>query len=107
MQFDITLQTNFWNKSPDVVIKLDENPITEVNNFVNNQKKSIKFDFDVTEGEHQLTIERKNKTPKDTVLKDSKIIKDSTVELLDIVIDRISIEPLLDKGNFFPKYPEP
>ena len=37
----------------------------------------------------------------------SKLIKDSIVQLSDIVIDKISIEPLLDKGIFFPQYPEP
>ena len=44
---------------------------------------------------------------KDTVLEDSKKIKDSTNDIVDIVIDNISIEPLLGKATFFPQYPEP
>ena len=107
MQFDITIQTNFWNKSPSLVIKFDKKPVLEVSNFESDRKRTLQFNLEVTEGDHQLIIERKNKPIKDTVLKDGKIIKDSTVNLVDIVIDKISIEPLLDKAKFFPKYPEP
>ena len=41
------------------------------------------------------------------MLNDSKIIKDSTINIEDVVIDNISIEPLLDKAFFYPQYPEP
>ena len=107
MQFDITLQAKFWNKSPDILIILNGEVVAKENNFINNEDKKIKFEAQLDEGAHQLTIHRQNKSVKDTVLENSEIIKDSIVQLSDIVIDKISIEPLLDKGTFFPQYPEP
>ena len=86
MKIDLTLQANFWNTSPSISIKLDNKVIREFNNFVDKQK---------------------NKSIKDTVLEDSKIIKDSTINIVDVVINKVSIEPLLDKAFFYPQYPEP
>ncbi len=107
MKFDIQLQANFWNSSPSIIVKLNNKNIQTFNNFVSEQKINITFDTDLEDGEHQLVIERVNKPTKDTVIEDSKIVKDSTVQIIDVVIDKISIDPLLDHANFFPKYPEP
>jgi len=107
IKFDLHLQANFWRHSPNLVIKLNDKIVERINNFVNRQKTHISFDADLDDGEHQLTIERVNKAITDTVVKDSKIVKDSTVDIIDVVIDKISIDTLLDKANFFPKYPEP
>jgi len=107
MKIDLTLQANFWNTSPSISIELDNKVIREFNNFVDKQNTIISIETDIKDGEHQLVIEQQNKLIKDTVLEDSKIIKDSTINILDIVIDEISIEPLLDHANFFPKYAEP
>ena len=107
MKIDLHLQANFWRNSPSILIKLDNKIIENITNFVDNQRTTITFDAELDDGEHQLIIERQNKTTKDTLLKNSKIIKDSTINIVDIVIDKISIEPLLDLANFFPKYPEP
>lgn len=107
MKIDLTLQANFWNRSPSIIVKLDNKIIKEFNNFVAKQKTDITFDAELEDGEHQLVIERVNKTTKDTIIEDNKIVKDSTVEIIDVVIDKISIEPLLDKAFFYPQYPEP
>jgi len=107
MKIDLHLQANFWRNSPSILIKLDNKIIKNITNFVDKQRTTIPFDAELDDGEHQLIIERQNKTTKDTLLKNSKIIKDSTINILDIVIDEISIEPLLDHANFFPKYAEP
>lgn len=107
MKIDLILQANFWNKSPSILVKLDNKIIKNFNDFVDKQKTNISVDIDAEEGEHQLVIERQNKPVKDTVLEDSKIIKDSTIDIVDVVIDDISIEPLLGKAIFFPQYPEP
>lgn len=107
MKIDLTLQANFWNRSPSILVKLDNKVIKEFSNFVDNQKTPITFDAELEDGEHQLVIERINKTTKDTIIEDDKIVKDSTVEIIDVVIDKISIEPLLDKAFFYPQYPEP
>jgi|TARA_R110000823_G_C15751343_1_gene481933 hypothetical protein len=107
MKIDITLQADFWNKSPLVLVKLDNRIIKEFNNFVNNQRTNISFDVELADGGHQLIIERVNKSTRDTVVEDSKIVKDSTVDIINVVIDNISIDSLLDHANFFPKYSEP
>jgi hypothetical protein len=107
MKFDIQLQANFWNRSPSIVVKLNNKIIETFDKFVDKQKTNISFDAELDDGDHQLVIERINKTTKDTVIEDSKIVKDSTVEIIDVIIDKISIDPLLDHANFFPKYPEP
>jgi len=107
MKFDIQLRANFWNNNPSVVIKLNNQTVETLNNFVNKQKTNISFDVELEDGEHQLVIERLNKSTKDTVIKDSKIVKDSTVDIIDVIIDNLSIDSLLDHANFFPKYAEP
>ena len=96
MKIDLHLQANFWRNSPSILIKLDNKIIKNITNFVDKQRTTVPFDAELDDGEHQLIIERQNKTTKDTLLKNSKIIKDSTINILDIVIDEISIEPLLD-----------
>ena len=96
MKIDLTLQANFWNTSPSISIKLDNKVIREFNNFVDKQNTIISIETDIKDGEHQLVIEQQNKLIQNTVLEDSKII-----------IDNISIEPLLDKAFFYPQYPEP
>ena len=107
IRFDICLQANFWRNSPSVAIKLNNKTVEILNNFVNKQRTTISFDVELDDGEHQLIIERVNKSTRDTVVEDSKIVKDSTVDIIDVVIDNISIDTLLDHANFFPKYLEP
>jgi len=107
MKFDISLQANFWNESPLVLIKLNNKIIKNITNFVDKQKTNISFDVDIDEGEHQLVIERQNKTVEDTVLENSEIIKDSIIGIVDVMIDTISVNTLLDQAKFFPEYPEP
>ena len=91
MKFDISLQANFWNESPVVLIKLNNKIIKNITNFVDKQKTNISFDVDIDEGEHQLVIERQNKTVEDTVLENLEIIKDSIIDIVDVVIDKISV----------------
>ena len=107
MEFEITLQAKFWSKSPEISILLNGEVVAGENNFINEEDKKIKFDAQLDNGSHQLIVQRQNKSVKDTIVENSKILKDSVINLKDIVIDKISIEPLLDKGNFFPQYPEP
>ena len=107
IKFDIHLQANFWRNSPSVAIKLNNKTIEILNNFVDKQRTTISFNAELDDGEHQLIIERVNKSTRDTVVEDSKIVKDSTVDIIDVVIDKISMDALLDHANFFPKYSEP
>ena len=90
MKIDLTLQANFWNTSPSISIKLDNKVIREFNNFVDKQNTIISIETGIEDGEHQLVIEQQNKSIKDTVLEDSKIIKDSTINIVDVVINKVS-----------------
>jgi hypothetical protein len=107
MKFNLCLQAKFWRTSPSISIKLDDKSLLTVNNFIDGEKKDFELDVDLEQGEHQFIIERTNKTTSDTIVDKSTIIKDSTVDILDLVIDKISIEPLLDQARFYPQYPEP
>ena len=107
MKFEIKLQAIFWRISPSLAIKLNDKTIESCNNLVNENITTISFDADLRDGDHQLIIERLNKSNTDTVVKDSKIVKDSTIDIVDVIIDEISVNALIDNANFFPKYPEP
>ena len=107
MKFNLCLQAKFWNTSPSITIQLDNESLFTVNDFTDNDKRNIELDVDIEQGQHQFIIKRTNKTTSDTVVDGSSIIKDSTVDILDLVVDRLSIEPLLDKARFYPQYPEP
>ena len=61
MKIDFILQANFWNKSPSILIKLDNKIIKNFDDFVDKQKTNISVDTDIEEGEHQLVIERHSK----------------------------------------------
>ena len=102
MLFDIKLQANFWNESPCILIKVNNKLIVEIKDFIDNQERNIKFDAE-TNDKNQLVVKRINKSAKDTVVKNSKVIKDSLITITDITIDKISIKPLLHKGQFFSK----
>ena len=106
MKFEIKLQAIFWRISPSLAIKLNDKTIESCNNLVNENITTISFDADLRDGDHQLIIERLNKSNTDTVVKDSKIVKDSTIDIVDVIIDEISVNALIDNANFFPKYPE-
>ena len=53
MKIDFILQANFWNKSPSILIKLDNKIIKNFDDFVDKQKTNISVDTDIEEGEHQ------------------------------------------------------
>lgn len=113
MKFEITLRANFWNKSPHLIFIVNNNKTLEVDNFIDDAEKTITFEADVKKGNNQLIIHRANKTNDDTLVDDGKVIKDSTVEILEVLMDRYVIgrkgkHPfLLDSANYFPEYPEP
>jgi hypothetical protein len=60
MQFDITLQAKFWNKSPDILIILNGEVVAKENNFINNEDKVIKFEAQLDERAHKQVNQRYN-----------------------------------------------
>jgi hypothetical protein len=113
MKFEITLQAKFWGMNPLITMKVDNIVATKVQDFTDGKEKVIKFETDVGNGHHQLVIQRQNEIIDDTIVEDGLIIKDSTVEIMEVLIDRIVVGRmgkypfLLDKANYFPEYPEP
>lgn len=107
MKTIITLQTNFWNTSPSVDLLLNNKIVKQINEFESDKEKIVSFEEKNTELKNELTIRRKGKLLSDTIVSNGNIVKDSLVTVKDIVIDKISIKPLLHKAIFFPKYPEP
>ena len=104
MLFSLTFRAEFWNISPSIIISLNGVQVAKEDNFLNNQEKTINFEYEIKNLEHKLVIERINKTSKDTVVDNGKIIKDQIIHIKDIVIDHISLESLIDKGIFYPTY---
>ena len=49
MKIDFILQANFWNKSPSILIKLDNKIIKNFDDFVDKQKTNISVDTDIEE----------------------------------------------------------
>lgn len=113
MRFEITLKAEVHNKSPALVFKVNDKTALEVDDFIDNEKRNITFEAQVNKGKNQLVITRQNKTNEDTLVEHGKVVKDSTVKVLEVLMDqyvvgRSGVHPfLLDSANFFPEYPEP
>ena len=107
MKFTIKLQANFWNTTPIIDIILNNEQIVSLNDFETDKEKVISFEKDIYDKKNELIIQRKGKTLRDTVVSNGEIIKDSVVDVQDILIDKINIKPLLTKAYFYPEYPEP
>lgn len=109
MKFSVIIEAEFWNDAPSLAIYLNENKKIEFNNFLKSNKRyEIKFEEDLKEELlHKIIIKYFGKKTKDTIIEDGKITKDQIVHIKDIIIDNISLEPLLYKGLFYPTYPEP
>ena len=107
MKVEIILQSDFWASSPTMTVSCNGTEITKTADFVSGENKKITFNIDAQDGPQVLSLFRENKSVRETIIEDGKIVKDSIVRIIDIIIDGISLEPLLDKGEFWPIYPEP
>ena len=113
MKFEITLKAEFYNNSPNTLFKVNDAITAEENNFIDGKEKIIIFEADVRQGKNLLEIERKNKTNDDTLVEDGQIVKDSTVKIIEVLMDRNVVGRagqypfLLDSADYFPEYPEP
>ena len=113
MRFEITLKSEVHINSPDLIFKVNDNIALKVNDFVDNEVRTVIFEANVNKGKNQLVITRQNKTNDDTLVEDGKVVKDTTVKVLEVLMDRYvvgrtGVHPfLLDSANFFPQYPEP
>ena len=135
LKFTIRLYSTYWDQPPIAEIKINKtnNVITDVdkknlfdyesnkpiinteNSYFKEEITSSKDDPTIINFEHELehdvsydfVIKRTNKTPKQTVVEDGKIVKDQALHILDITIDEIDIGALVYEGVYRPEYAEP
>jgi hypothetical protein len=108
LHFQIGLSTNSTSKLPEFKISVDDKIF--VHNFVNINKQTNIFDFEVelVDGDHWLKIELVNKDPADTKLdSNGNIIEDMLLNIESITIDDIDLGLLKwSASNYYPVYPE-
>ena len=136
LTFKIELFSTHWDTPPIAEIKLNKSsdktitevdnknlfdydsnkPILNINNsYFKNEITSTKNEPTIITFEHELEhdksydfiIKRTNKTPKQTIVEDGKIVKDQALHIGQIAIDEIDIGALVYEGVYRPEYPEP
>jgi len=111
LKFKLELYATMWDQPPCVEVKLN-NQVILCNEDITqkeNEPKVIEFECDLEEGnEHKLTLNRSNKTPKQTLVNaKGDITHDQLLHIKSISIDDIDIGALVYKGVYTPIYPEP
>jgi len=135
LKFKIRLYSTYWDKPPIAEIKINKTNkvITDVdkknlfdyesnkpilnteNSYFKEEITNLEDEPIIITFEHELdhdvsydfVIKRTNKTPKQTLVEDGKIIKDQSLHIKSIEIDEIDIGALVYEGVYRPEYPEP
>jgi hypothetical protein len=99
LKFELSLSGTHWNKYPEFSVWLDDQQILR-DRFVDDVY-AVNFERELEEGDHALKIRLENKDQKtDTVIEDSKIVKDMLLNIDDIIIDDISLGNLLWSAEY-------
>ena len=110
LKFKLELYATMWDQPPSVEIKLnDEVWFNDKIIQKEDEPKVIEFESNLEEGiEHTLTLNRSNKTPKQTLVNaKGDITHDQLLHIKSISIDDIDIGGLVFTGVYTPIYPEP
>ena len=110
LKFKLELYATMWDQPPSVEIKLnDEVRFHDKITQKEDAAKVIEFESNLEEGiEHTLTLNRSNKTPKQTLVNaKGDITHDQLLHIKSISIDDIDIGGLVFTGVYTPIYPEP
>lgn len=103
---EIILEPNYIKSPPQVDIYINNKKIKTC--IFDKANKSVKYKFDIeSQTENTIRMHRYGKTNKDTVIVDGKTIEDQTLNIENIIIEKIPLENLLHLGTFYPDYPEP
>ena len=109
LKFVLELYSEFFKNPPKVEILVNDNSKqTKLITGTKAKPDVIEFEHEFNEGEKiELKLSRTNKTSKDTIFKDGKILGDQLLHIKTIVIDDIEIGALVFEGVYTPEYPEP
>lgn len=118
LNFKIGLSANYWGKKPQFSIWIDDRIIVQTEIHGDHPQppidstepktlaQTISFDCRVEDGDHLLKIRLENKTMKDTVVEDGRVVKDMVLNIDDITIDDISLGNLLWGAEYVLDYPQ-
>ncbi len=103
VDFSVKLSSIWWDKIPHAIIRVDDELIVEGDIAKEYEKESetFKFQKELSEGKHTLSIEFSNKTNDDTLLENGKIVKDMLLSMDEILIDDIELGYLAVTSNKF------
>ena len=101
VEFQVGLSSTYWSKPPEVRAKIDDHLILD---YPLLGERTVDWKGKLEEGPHQLTIELLNKSNKQTVVENNKIIKDQLIHIKYLYLDQIDIgEMLWTKSIYYPK----
>ena len=103
---EITLVPDYGKSPPQADIYINDKKLTSCIFDKANSTFVYKFDVEL-QTENTIRIHRYGKTKYDSVLVDGNIIQDQTLNIKNIIIEKIPMENLLHIGTFYPNYPEP
>lgn len=104
LKFEVKLSGTHWNKYPEFSVWLDDQKI--LSDKINFDTHTVKFDRDLTEGQHEIKIRLENKTIHDTVIENGEIIKDMLLNIDDIIIEDMSLGNLLWDATYHLDQPQ-
>lgn len=102
VDFAIKLSGIWWEKKPVAKIYINDDFITEITVDKEYEKDHniVKFQKELSPGEHRLIVEFVNKTNDDTILEGDQIVKDMFLSIDEIAIDDITLGYLaMQKGR--------
>jgi len=95
LTFEVILSGTYWDKKPQFSVWLDDHVVVQSEIAEPSEAQSIKFERDLDAGQHQLKIRLENKTVQDTITTNGEIVKDMLLNVIDIIINDISLGQLL------------
>ncbi len=100
---EIYLSSTKVEKYPSIRIFIDDDLMEELQ--LESKQQCIKIPLAQADGEHTLTIEHFGKTNKDIVVRDNKILQDTTFTIEKIVLDGIELnKDILLECKFVPNW---
>ncbi len=107
LKFRIELFAIAWDKNPTCEIYINKK--SHWAGEITGTEKAptvIEFIHECIEGDnYDLTIDRKGKDKRQTVVENGKIVKDQMLQIKSIEIDEIDIGSLVYEGVYTPSYP--
>lgn len=105
LSFCVNLSATYWNRKPQFSIWLDDRVIQQ-SEISGPEIQTVHFDRIVSQGPHTLKIRLENKSDDDTVLENSKVVKDMLLNIEDIIVDDISLGTLLWSAEYILDKPQ-